>query len=182
MQRIATTVLLLVIVLAAPSCKRKARPRIPATVPQAPAPALPEASAEPKTAPPEPAELEAPPAIEPPASEPPIPLPPVSTEAPVAPPPPPVKLLAPPPQLAPLLSAEERSRYAVETAASLARARRRVAAMDQRKLSGDQEARLNRIRTFIEQASLLRNSDLVTAHGLARRADVLSRELDESTQ
>jgi len=178
MQRFATTVLLLVIVLAAPSCKKKTPPRIPAPAPRAfpPAPA-------PAPAPPPETKLEPPPVIEQPVAGPEAAPPPsVSVEVPGAPPPLPAKPLAPPPQLAPLLSAEERSRYAVETAASLARARRRVAAIDQRKLSGDQEARLNRIRTFIEQASLLRNSDLVTAHGLARRADVLSRELDESTQ
>ena len=77
---------------------------------------------------------------------------------------------------------EQRIRLQVEADAGLARARRRVSTISQRSLDTEQRMALNRIRGFIDQAMALRQTDLITAHGLARRADILSEELLERTE
>jgi hypothetical protein len=104
-----------------------------------------------------------------------------SVEPPPAPSPP-EPPSAPAPSLTPLLSSADQARYRDRIDASLARARRNLATLAQRNLSTDQQTRLNRVRTFISQAETTRSTDLATAAGLARRADILSAELVRNTQ
>jgi len=189
MRRFLFFPVLLVLVLGASSCKKKPRPQLPPAVPQipveqpAPEPGAPpeepvEERTEPEPAPLEPVEMAPAPVPDPvvePEPEEPAPAPVAEPESPAPPP-------KPAPQLAPLLSPEQQSRYSMEIDAGLARARRNVAVLSRRRLADSDKAALNRIRTFIHQAESLRASDLAAAHGLARRADVLSAELVDSTR
>jgi hypothetical protein len=81
-----------------------------------------------------------------------------------------------------MLSEEQKRRYNLEIDASLSRARRRLAILDQRDLTAAQRTSLNRVRTFIAQAGALRQRDVGTAHALARRADALAEELIGSSR
>ena len=180
MQRFVITLLLLAVALSIPSCRRKAKAQIPVFIPPTPSP-------------PEAAPMVEEPAPTPEMSNPEVPplwpaglSPEGQSETALEPPPAPVAEPNPPPppapRLTPLLGEEERRRFLLEADASLARAQRQVAAIARRTLDAEQQASLDRIHAFIEQAGALRQTDLVTAHGLARRADILSAELLESSR
>jgi hypothetical protein len=62
---------------------------------------------------------------------------------------------------------------------SLERVRRALAVAAGKNLNADQSEIVNRIRTFQKQAEQAREQDLVTAVNLARRADLLARDLLE---
>jgi hypothetical protein len=63
---------------------------------------------------------------------------------------------------------------------SLARVRTILAVAAGRKLTAQQAGIVARIRTFMRQAEQARQQDLVTAVGLARRADLLAQDLSAS--
>jgi hypothetical protein len=62
---------------------------------------------------------------------------------------------------------------------SLDRVRRALEVLDGKKLNAEQKETRNRIRTFQKQAEQARQQDLVTAVNLARRADLLAKDLVE---
>jgi hypothetical protein len=62
---------------------------------------------------------------------------------------------------------------------SLERVRRALAIAAGKNLNADQSEIVNRIRTFQKQAEQAREQDLVTAVNLARRADLLAKDLVE---
>jgi hypothetical protein len=81
------------------------------------------------------------------------------------------------PKLAQILTAEQQREYTRVLDASLERARRAVAILEKKPLTGDDNDALNRIRTFLKQAEDARSQDLVTAVNLGTRADLLARDL-----
>ncbi len=185
--------LLLAILLAAPSCswfRRKAK------TPAPPAPAPPVAA---KPAP-EPPQLPVPPPVEqstagtppastvitptPPPGKPPVQEKKTAASKPAARPHPPSTVELPPaephtapPQLMQILTPAEQRFYSARVNESLRRARRNLDAAMRRKLTADQQRIAERIRVFLAQADEARARDLVTAHSLATRADVLAQEL-----
>jgi hypothetical protein len=105
-----------------------------------------------------------------------------TAEAPVAAQP---ELAAPPaqfPQLEQILTTEQQQAYNDEIDRNISRAQRAVTALNGRRLSGEQQTYLDRIRTFIQQASEARKSDLFRARNLAERASVLADDLAKSLQ
>jgi hypothetical protein len=60
---------------------------------------------------------------------------------------------------------------------SFARVDSALARLEGRQLTADQSQTADRIRTFRKQAEQARENDLVTAVSLARRADLLAKDL-----
>lgn len=186
---------LLVAVMLAGSCnpfRRKRTPAPPITVVKPPPP-QPE---------PEPAEQAAPipppPALDTPAAD--VPSVPASVELPHAAPPPqessartsteapatvapgqPVGPVAVP-QLTQLLTRDEIARYNSEIDANLRAVQKHVDVVSRRRINEQQAVALDRIRTLARQAADMRTADLETARGLATRALVLARDLENTTR
>ena len=103
---------------------------------------------------------------------------PATAAAPRATPPP-----APPPETPPLprlgqiFTAVQLREYNQTLDQSLEHVRRALAIAAGKTLNADQSEIVNRIRTFQKQAEQAREQDLVTAVNLARRADLLARDL-----
>ncbi len=174
MPRCFLPILLVALIFLNAACKNKPVQRVPLP-PQLPPPARSE---------PEPAPAAEPLPEAPPIAEEQEPVPPsISISGrPDLPPPPepgagPAPEAPPAPSLAPELSPEQRRLYLRQVAASLARAHRYLAELSGDSLDAGQQQRRNRVRRFIEQAEALRSTDLGTARGLARRAEILAREL-----
>jgi hypothetical protein len=72
--------------------------------------------------------------------------------------------------------AQERE-YNQTLAESFARVDSALARLEGRQLTADQIRTADRIRTFRRQAEQAREQDLVTAVSLARRADLLAKDL-----
>ncbi|HOL71195.1 MAG TPA: hypothetical protein PLA43_18115 [Bryobacteraceae bacterium] len=104
-----------------------------------------------------------------------------TAEAPAAQPEP-AAPLAQVPQLEQILTPEQQQAYNDEIDRNIMRAQRTVAALDGRRLSGEQRTYLDRIRTFLQQASEARKSDLFRARNLAERASLLAEDLAKSLQ
>ena len=122
---------------------------------------------------------------------------PILTEATLGPPPPaPVKrppvappkvqAVAPPPEAPPAVPApklgqiftpEEQRQYSQALADSFARVDSALARLEGKRLTEEQVETADRIRTFRKQAEQAREQDLVTAVSLARRADLLAKDL-----
>jgi hypothetical protein len=100
----------------------------------------------------------------------PPPTPPPVEQPPVQPPP-------PPPQLGAILSDAERRQYEAEYAQGLSRARSALQQASGKSLTATQKETVERIKVFIQQAEESKGRDLATALQLARRADVLGRDL-----
>lgn len=81
------------------------------------------------------------------------------------------------PQLAQIITPAQRAAYTRELDESLDRIRRAVASLAGRRLNASQQEALDSIRTFQRQAEQAREQDLVTAVSLARRADLLAKDL-----
>ena len=97
--------------------------------------------------------------------------------------PPPVAVESPAsPRLGQIFTAEQLRDYNRAFDDSLARVRMILAVAAGRKLTPQQTGIVARIRTFMMQAEQARQQDLVTAVGLARRADVLAQDLSASLQ
>jgi len=90
--------------------------------------------------------------------------------------------LAQVPQLEQILSPEQQQAYNDEIDRNISRAQRTVSALNGRRLSGEQQTYLDRIRTFLQQASEARKSDLFRARNLAERASLLADDLAKSLQ
>jgi hypothetical protein len=84
---------------------------------------------------------------------------------------------APLPQLGRVLTPEEKRQYSESITASLNRAQNALQHISRRRLSASQRAEVARIRTFVREAETVRESDPVSAHVLAQRAEILSQTL-----
>jgi hypothetical protein len=104
------------------------------------------------------------------------PRPPTPVRVVVAPPTPPVEP-APLPKLEQIFTADQLREYNRNIDDSLERVKRVVATVSGRRLNPELTSILNRIQTFQKQAEQARESDLVTAVNLARRADLLAQDL-----
>jgi hypothetical protein len=81
------------------------------------------------------------------------------------------------PRLTQLLSPAEAQTYRQSIETMLARAEENFGRLAGIRLTTDQQANLDRARGFVKQAQQAREGDLVTAHSLAQRADVLAQDL-----
>jgi hypothetical protein len=106
------------------------------------------------------------------------PVPPVTAPKPVSPgpvtPEPPVT-----PRLAQMYTPEERRENTRVLDESLDRVNRILIIVEGKNLTADQKAEAERIRTFRKQAEQAREQDLPTAVSLAKRADLLAKDLLE---
>lgn len=120
------------------------------------------------------AELPPPPAHRPPPRR------PVVTTAPPKPAAPAQPETAPPaPRLGQLFTPDQEREYNRTLDESLERVKRALAVVSAKPLSPEQSEIANKIRTFQKQAEQAREQDLLTAVTLAKRADVLARDLLE---
>jgi hypothetical protein len=106
------------------------------------------------------------------------PVPPVTAPKPVSPgpvtPEPPVT-----PRLAQMYTPEERRENTRVLDECLDRVNRNLIIVEGKNLTADQKAEAERIRTFRKQAEQARDQDLPTAVSLAKRADLLAKDLLE---
>lgn len=146
------------------------------------------------------AKIEAPPEIETPVPIVEIPLPEIKVEPPPKPVPPPkpappaptaqttpaeVQPAAPAPTAQPgtvprlgeILTDDRRKEYEAEFTGFVTGARAAVDRATGRRLTSVQRETVGRIRVFLQQAEALRAKDLATARELARRADLLGKDL-----
>lgn len=102
------------------------------------------------------------------------------------PPPPKVQATAPPPEQPPavvtpklgqMFTPEQAREYNRDLDESFARVDGALARLEGKHLNADQIETADRIRTFRKQAEQAREQDLVTAVSLARRADLLAKDL-----
>jgi len=186
----ASLVLAIALCLGAGGCSlfKKAPPKISAPV-SAPPPAVqPVAPPEVQPAPP--------PAVEPdplplesapkptavaPEPAPPVPAPKPTVRrnpaAPPPPPPPPAATPVAPPPLGEIISPSQRRQYESDFSQGVARANAALKQASARTLNAAQHETAARIRTFLNQASAMRDNDISTALQLVRRADLLGQEL-----
>ena len=104
--------------------------------------------------------------------------PPVIT-APPAPPNPPAPA---PPRLTELLDEDAAWKYNQEIDDRLARTNQLLHGIEKRNLSNDQMVVLDRVRSFVRQATEARTQDLATAHSLSGRGLLLAQDLDRATR
>lgn len=181
MNRLITVTLLALALIPSFACKKNPKLDLPDFSQLPPGPAL-----EPSSGPPPPEPIPLPPPIDEPAAPAEI----AFEEITFPPPPPPEPAppaaatpeSAPLPSLTPLMSPEERQRYVRETDGNLARARRNLSILRQRRLTSRQRNSLNRVREFVRQSESLRGRSPATAAGLASRAAILSQELVTNTR
>lgn len=109
-----------------------------------------------------------------------------TTETPAPTPTTPEPATTPPPQPVPelvqILTPAQQQAYNEEIDRNIARAQRTVSALSGRRLNGEQQTYLDRIRTFVLQASEARKTDLFRAKNLAERAGLLADDLLKSFQ
>ncbi len=84
-----------------------------------------------------------------------------------------------PPRLGQILSPEQTRDYNRQFDECLDRVRRVLTTLGRKNLTPDQAEILNRIQVFQKQAEEKREQDLVIAVSLARRADVLAKDLQD---
>ena len=84
---------------------------------------------------------------------------------------------APSPKLGDVLTAAQQRQLNVAIDQSIGRAQASLNSIGRRQLPSDQQAVVDQVRNFIQQARELRNSDLAAARSLAERAEVLARDL-----
>ena len=85
----------------------------------------------------------------------------------------------PPPRLGQILSPEQIREYNRTLDESLDRVHKILTVLARKHLSGTQAQILSQIRVFAKQAEEAREQDLMTAALLARRADLLAKDLQE---
>lgn len=93
----------------------------------------------------------------------------------IAPPPEPTVVI--PPKLGQMFTPEQDREYKQALAESFARVDGALARLEGKHLTPEQSETADRIRTFRKQAEQTREQDLVTAVSLARRADLLAKDL-----
>jgi len=98
---------------------------------------------------------------------------------PAAPPPSPAPApdVLPPPRLGQIFTADQLREYRRNLDESLERVRKVLVAVVGKNLTSDLTEIVGRIQTFQRQAEQARETDLVTAVNLARRADLLAQDL-----
>ncbi len=84
---------------------------------------------------------------------------------------------APAPKLGDVISADEQKQLNNSIDQSLSRAQGSLNALGGKQLNKDQQAEVEQIRKFIQQAQSARSSDPAGAKSLAERAEVLARDL-----
>jgi hypothetical protein len=84
-----------------------------------------------------------------------------------------------PPRLAQLYTAEEQREHARTLDETMERVNRSLASIEGKNLTQEQKEQVERIRTYQKQAEQAREQDLLTAVSLARRADLLAKDLLE---
>ena len=185
-ERLKLILLIAILSLFSASCHRRIRARL--FVPPPPPPQRPFVLP-PKPEIPQPPEIEARVEVEIPGSDTDIPLLPPPPEPPKRPvivavpkptPPPPAPEPAPSPRLGQIFTADQLREYNRSIEESMSRARSVLAVAAGRRLNQQQSEMVTRIRTFLMQAEQARPKDLVTAVNLARRADLLARDLSGS--
>jgi hypothetical protein len=120
------------------------------------------------------------PTAPPPPAPPAPPRRPATAAAPrTTPPPAPTPETPPLPKLGQIFTAVQLREYNQALDQSLEEVRRVLAVAAGKNLNANQTEIVNRIRTFQKQAEQAREQDLVTAVNLARRADLLARDLLE---
>lgn|SRR5487761_1993566 len=100
-------------------------------------------------------------------------------DAPKAATPPATPEPAAPPKLAQMFTPEEFRENTKTLEDSLERVARALAMVEGKNLTADQKEIVERIRTFRKQAEQAREEDLLTAVSLAKRADLLAKDLLE---
>src|SRR5487761_2682802 len=108
-----------------------------------------------------------------------IPPPAQRLDAPKAATPPATPEPAAPPKLAQMFTPEEFRENTKTLEDSLERVARALAMVEGKNLTADQKEIVERIRTFRKQAEQAREEDLLTAVSLAKRADLLAKDLLE---
>ena len=83
----------------------------------------------------------------------------------------------PAPKLGDVLTPDEVRQYNAAIDVSLSHAQASLNAIQGRQLTKDQQAEVEQIRNFMQQAEASRNSDPAGAKSLAQRAEVLARDL-----
>lgn len=106
------------------------------------------------------------------------PAPPVAAPKPT-PVTPPVEVTPAPPRLAQLLTPEAQRENTRTLDETLERVNQNLAKIDGKNLTGEQKEIAERIQTYRKQAEQAREQDLLTAVSLARRADLLAKDLLE---
>ena len=86
------------------------------------------------------------------------------------------------PRLTQLLSKEKQWEYNREIDNLLLAVNGILDKLEKRPLAEDEMDLLGRVRAFAQQTTETRKVDLVTARSLARRAELLARELEQSTR
>ena len=89
----------------------------------------------------------------------------------------PAPAVPPVPRLGQILTADQAREYNRLIDESLDRVRRAMLQLEGKRLTPQQTDAVSRIRSFQKQAEQAREQDLVTAVNLARRADVLAKDL-----
>ena len=103
---------------------------------------------------------------------------PVVTSPPPAPAPAaPAAPAPPPPKLGDILKPDEQRQYSSAIDQSLSHAQASLSSIAGRQLKKDQQAQMDQIRNFMQQAQATRGSDPAGAKSLAARAAVLARDL-----
>jgi hypothetical protein len=85
--------------------------------------------------------------------------------------------LVPAPKLGDVLTPDEQRQYNASIDQSLSRAQASLNSIGGRQLSKDQQADVEQIRSFMQQAQASRGSDLPGAKSLAQRAEVLAKDM-----
>ena len=83
----------------------------------------------------------------------------------------------PAPKLGDILTPDARKQYGASIDQSLSHAQASLNSIAGRQLNKDQQAQVDQIRNFMEQARTSRDSDAAGAKSLAERAEVLARDL-----
>ena len=89
---------------------------------------------------------------------------------------------APVSQLEQLLSPEQVQSYNDTIDRNIRNAQQKIGALNGRQLTAEQKTYLDRIRSFIDQSTAARKTDLFRARSLAERASVLAEDLLRSIQ
>ena len=84
------------------------------------------------------------------------------------------------PHLEQILTPVQQQAYNEEIDRNINSAQRTVMALGSRRLNGEQQTYLDRIRAFIQQATEARKTDLFRAKNLAERASLLAEDLLKS--
>jgi hypothetical protein len=84
---------------------------------------------------------------------------------------------APAPKLGDILTPDEQKQYSASIDQSLSHAKTSLNSIAGRQLNKDQQAEVEQIRNFMQQAQDTRGSDPGGAKSLAARAEVLARDL-----